>query len=99
MQSWTALFRALSSHQQPSAYLNQRTKGILQPPLGQTGQTLMACTVAEWRSLIQESSDFSLVLSSTTDEKLFIPYKPSANEQALKVCLVWPSGGWGVPLV
>ena len=46
VQSWTALFRAFSSHQQPSAYL---TKGITQlnKPLGRTGQTLMACTVTE----------------------------------------------------
>ena len=37
-QSWTPLFRAISSHQQPSAYL---TKGIpqLDKPHGQTGQT------------------------------------------------------------
>ena len=45
-QSWTALFRAFRSHQQPSAYL---TKDIpqLNKPLNQTGQTLRACTVAE----------------------------------------------------
>ena len=62
------MFRATSSHQQSSAYL---TKGILQldKPFGQTGQTLMACTVAVlktldslWLSLKQGSSDFSLVL-------------------------------------
>ena len=45
-QSWTAPFRALSSHQQPSAYL---IKGIpqLDKPPGQPGQTLTASTVAE----------------------------------------------------
>ena len=48
-QSWTALFRALSfinSFHSLSTYL---TKGIsqLDKPLGQTGQTLRACTVAE----------------------------------------------------
>ena len=45
-QSWTALFRAFSSHRQPSASL---IKGIpqLDKPLGRIGQTLMACTVAE----------------------------------------------------
>ena len=44
--SWTALFTAFRCHQQPSAYL---TIGILQldKHLRQTGQTLMACTVAE----------------------------------------------------
>ena len=42
-QSWTALFRAFSSHQQFSAYSKQ---SIFQPRLRQTGQTLMACTVA-----------------------------------------------------
>ena len=45
-QSWTALFRAFSSYRQPSASLN---KGVpqLDKPLGRTGHTLMACTVAE----------------------------------------------------
>ena len=45
-RSWTALFRAFSSHWQLSASL---IKGIpqLDKTLGQTGQTLMACTVAE----------------------------------------------------
>ena len=45
-ESWTALFRAFSSHRQPSASLN---KGIpqLDKFLGRTGQTLMTCTVAE----------------------------------------------------
>ena len=42
-QSWIALFRAFRSHQHPSAHLNQN---IPQPPLGQTEQILMACTVA-----------------------------------------------------
>ena len=41
-----------------------------------------------WLSLIQEPSDFSLVLlSSTTKENSFISYKPSATVQAIKVCL------------
>ena len=55
---WTALFRAFSSHQQPSAYL---TKGIpqLDKPLGQTGQTLKAYTVAEG---FQQINNFSLVI-------------------------------------
>ena len=45
-QSWTALFRTFSFRQQPSASL---TKGIslVNKPLGQTGQTLIACTAAE----------------------------------------------------
>ena len=45
-QSWTALFRAFSSHRHPSASL---IKGIpqLDKTLGRTGQTLVACTVAE----------------------------------------------------
>ena len=45
-QSWTALFRAFSSHRQLSASL---IKGIpqLDKTLGRTGQTLMTCTVAE----------------------------------------------------
>ena len=45
-RAWIVLLRAISSHQQSSAYL---TKGNpqLDKPLGQTGQTLMACTVAE----------------------------------------------------
>ena len=45
-QSWIALFRAFSSHQQPSASLN---KGIprVEKSLGPTGQTLLACTVTE----------------------------------------------------
>ena len=45
-QSWTALFRAFSSHRQPSASL---IKGIprLDKTLGRTGQTVTACTVAE----------------------------------------------------
>ena len=53
---WTALFRAFNSHQQPSAYL---TKGIpqLDKPLGQTGQTLRAYTVAEG---FQQINNFSL---------------------------------------
>ena len=40
-QSWTALFRAFSAHQQPSAYLTKDTPQ-LDKPLGQTGQTLRA---------------------------------------------------------
>ena len=57
MQSWTSLFRAFSSHQQPSAYL---IKGIpqLDKTLGQTGQTLRACTEAE---VYQGMHNFSLV--------------------------------------
>ena len=45
-QNWRALFQAFSSHRQPSASLN---KGIqqLDKLLGQTGKTIMACTVAE----------------------------------------------------
>ena len=45
-QSWTALFQAFSSHQQPSAFL---TKDIpqLDKPFGHTGKTLRAFTVAE----------------------------------------------------
>ena len=45
-QTWTALFRAFSSHRQPSTSL---IKGIpqLDKTLGRTGQTLTACTVAE----------------------------------------------------
>ena len=44
-QSWTAMFRAFSSYQQPSAYL---TKSIPQSdkPLGKTEPTLAAYTAA-----------------------------------------------------
>ena len=45
---------------------------------------------------------FSLVVFflSTTSEKLFIPYKPTATVQALKVCPVQPRvlSSWGIPL-
>ena len=54
IQSWTALFRDFRSHQQPSVYLNHRYS---RPSLGQIGQTLMACTVAE---TLEGLNDFSL---------------------------------------
>ena len=46
-QSWTALFRAFSSHQRPSAYLSKGIPQLLDKSLGQIGQTLMACTMAK----------------------------------------------------
>ena len=54
-----------------------------------------------WLSLLQESSDFSLVLKSTLSEKLFISYKASATLQVLMVCPVWlrSLSSWGIPLV
>ena len=50
-----------------------------------------------WLSLLHGSSNFSLVLS-TTSEKSFIPYKASATVQALKVCAVCPRvlSSWGI---
>ena len=60
-QSWTALFRAFSFHQQPSASLNQKYS---QPPLGQSGQTLMICAVAVEVAMTYQESN-------TKDIKLF----------------------------
>ena len=42
---------------------------------------------------------FHLFFLSTTSEKLFIPYKPFATVQALKVCPVRPRvlSSWGIP--
>ena len=47
------------------------------------------------------SAMFSLVFLSTTSEKSFIPYKPSAAVQALKVCPVRPRvlSSWGITLL
>ena len=45
-QSWTALFRAFSSHRQPSASLI-KVIPQLDKTLGRTGQTFRASTVAE----------------------------------------------------
>ena len=47
------------------------------------------------------SAIFSLVFLSTTSEKSFIPYKPSAAVQALKVCPVRPRilSSWGITLL
>ena len=47
------------------------------------------------------SASFSLVFLSTTSEKSFIPYKPFATVQALKVCPVWPRvlSSWGITLL
>ena len=44
---------------------------------------------------------FHLFFLSTTSEKSFIPYKPSAAEQALKVCPVRPRvlSSWGITLL
>ena len=90
-QSWTALFRAFISHQQPSAYL---TKGRLDFCGHTEGSPCIKDSL--WLYLIQGSSDFFLVLRSTTSEKLFIPYKPSVIVQAIMVCPidreVCPSG-------
>ena len=54
-----------------------------------------------WLYLLQGFSDFSLVFLSTTSEKLFIPYKPFAAAQALKVCPVRQrvSSSWGITLL
>ena len=44
---------------------------------------------------------FHLFILSTTSEKSFIPYKPSAAVQALKVCPVRPRvlSSWGITLL
>ena len=65
-QSWTALFRAFCSHQQPSAYL---TNSIPQmdKPLGLSGQIFRACTVAE---AFYGINNFLLVVLFKTREKL-----------------------------
>ena len=57
-QSWTALFRAFSSHQQPSAYL---TKGIpqLDKTLGHTGQTLRARSLLRGRGFLANKQFFT----------------------------------------
>ena len=44
-QSWTALFRAFSSHRQPTAAVIKVIPQLYKT-LGQTGQTLRDCTVA-----------------------------------------------------
>ena len=56
--------------------------------------------ISLWLSLLHGSSDFSLVLG-TTSEKSFIPYKASATVQALEVCPVWPRvlSSWGITLI
>ena len=52
-------FELLVLYQQPSA---QYTKSISQPPLNRTGQTLMACTVADCRALCMVSAGCLLLL-------------------------------------
>ena len=81
IQSWTALFRPFSSHQQPSAYL---TKGRLDFRGHAEGSPCIKDSL--WLSLIQGPRNFSVVLQSTTSEKLFIPYKASDIVQAIMVC-------------
>ena len=56
------------------------------------------------QGLLHGFSDFFTCFfsfSSTTSEKSFIPYKPSAAVQALKVCPVRPRvlSSWGIPSI
>ena len=77
-QSWTALFRAFSFHQQPSACMNQKYS---QPPLGQSGQTLMICAAAVEVAMTSSESNmkdiklFQSKLSYFNDRKIIFNFK------------------------
>ena len=71
-QSWTALFRAFTSHQQPQ---HIQTKGFPQLPCGQTGQTLVACTPRVPR---EKNSLFPIKLLPLFEQLRFVQFGPES---------------------